>query len=300
MNGRLRRVALALVAIVAIAVPAVALSAHVKKLGYVTTELRVPTTNNEADAFARDFDGDGNRDNALGGFFATTAAFGVFDEQSFLDDAIAGGRILMLHSLRTPSFKKTKKAKWQVLYALPTDSPDFSGSGTYQVATAPRSATLKAKIKKGHVKTGIGTIPVRLDVGNGVFDLTLEDGRIFATCNKFSCSDGRITGAVTTQQINAILIPELLERINPIIARDCPGSTPESCMDSSQGKSFQQFFDLNDDMTVTDVELRQNEFDLFAPDLDLVKANGRPGQDGEPDALSLGLGFSTVKARLLQ
>jgi hypothetical protein len=208
----------------------------------------------------------------------------------------------MLHSLKTPSLRKTKDATWQVLYAQPTDSPDFSGAGSFLVASFPRSAPLPTKIKHGHVKTAVGTIPVRLDIGAGVFGLTATDARIFATCNKLSCSDGRITGAVTTQQISTILIPQLAQYFNPIIQRDCPGSTPESCQPDSQGKTIQELFDTNNDMVITAEELRQSGLaqSVLAPDLDLVKANGKPGQDGVRDALSLGLGFQTVKAKLIK
>jgi hypothetical protein len=51
---------------------------------------------------------------------------------------------------------------------------------------------------------------------------------------------------------------------------------------------------------ITSEELRENSLTqaVLAPDLDLVNANGRPGQDGVKDALSVGLGFEAVRARL--
>jgi hypothetical protein len=61
-------------------------------------------------------------------------------------------------------------------------------------------------------------------------------------------------------------------------------------------------FDANDDMVITDEEVRTNPLvqGVLAPDLDLFEANGDPGQDGEEDALSVGFGFETVKAQLVR
>jgi hypothetical protein len=39
---------------------------------------------------------------------------------------------------------------------------------------------------------------------------------------------------------------------------------------------------------------------VFAPDLDLFKANGHRGTDGTADSLSIGLGFEAVSAVFTQ
>jgi hypothetical protein len=55
-------------------------------------------------------------------------------------------------------------------------------------------------------------------------------------------------------------------------------------------------FDENHDFQITTEELAGNSLlaVLLTPDVDLFRANGKPGHDGVADALSFGIGF-TVK-----
>ena len=274
-------------------------AADATEYGYVTSPLALPTTNLQTRAYARDIDGDGQRDNALGQFFATVASQGL-DFQSGLNDAIARGDLLMLHSLRTPSLANTKSASWQVLYAEPTEEPDFSGFGSFNVdSTALRSPRLPTTITDHHVKTAAGTIPVRLYLMADMFELNLKKGKVFATCSKSSCSDGRINGAITAEQVNGF-ISDLAEMFTPIVARDCPQPHPQPCADGTDGKALEDLFDADHDRLITAQEIRENSLvgNTLAPDLDLVKANGKPGHDGVEDALSAGFGFDTVRAQL--
>lgn len=281
-------------------------SAGAKEYGYVTTTLELPTNDSAAYAYARDVDGDGDRDNALGQFFAELAADNV-DLQSDLDGAIARGDLLMLHSLRTPSLSNTREASWQVLYAEPTEAPDFSGAGVFTVAApgwAPRSSRLATKIKNHDVKTAAGTIPLQLDSGSGIFTLNLTKGKVFAKCFRPNCSDGRINGAITADELDTNLVPELAQAFTARVQEDCPmpGSPDGGCMADSEGKTLRNLFDANKNHVIAAEEMRQSSLgqDALAPDLDLVKANGQPGQDGVNDALSFGLGFEAARAQLVR
>ncbi|MDX6586324.1 MAG: hypothetical protein QOI31_797 [Solirubrobacterales bacterium] len=295
-----RAIAAAIVALalaVGLAMSSTALSAKAKKYGYVSSALMLPVTNTEARDYGRDFNRDGARDNQLGQVFANLASQGL-DMPGALDAAVADGDLLMLHSLKTPTFSKTKDASWQVLYADPAPAPDFSGSGSFTIDdSAPISSRLPAKIKNNKVSTGAGGIPVQLDLGSGLFALDLVAAKVFATCDKSSCSAGRINGGLRTNEIDLQLIPAFAELFSALVARDCPGPSPSSCVADSQGKTVQNLFDENDDLVVSADEVRENSLiqSLLAPDLDLEKANGQPGQDGENDALSFGIGFTAVK-----
>jgi hypothetical protein len=302
---RPRAIAAAVVALalgVGLGFSSTALSAKAKKYGYVSSVLRLPTSNAAALEYGRDFDRDGGRDNRLGQVFATLASQGL-DLTGMLNESVTNGDLLMLHSLKTPSFSKTRDASWQVLYAEPTPAPDFSGAGIFTIdESAPTSSRLPAKIKNNKVKTGAGEVTVQLDLGTGLFPVDLFAAKVFATCAKPSCSDGRINGALTPDEIDVVLIPELAEHFSIIVTRDCPGPTPSSCMADSEGKTIQSLFDENDDLVITAEEVRENDLiqSLLAPDVDLRKANGNPGQDGENDALSFGLGFEAVQAKLVR
>jgi hypothetical protein len=302
MSRRVITIVFALAVSTAIVVLAAAVSASkTKKYGYVTSELRMPTDSAQAKSYARDIDGDGHKDNAFGAFIAAVAQQNV-DFQGRVNQDIADGDLLMLHELRTPSFVHTKKATWQVMYAEQTPTPDFSGSGSFAVASGPSSPRLPAKIKNHHVKTAAGNIPLRLDLFGGIFTLKLKKAKVFATCSKPSCSNGRINGAITVQQINTVMLPKLAAQLTAIVTRDCPGPDASSCQADSEGKNYQELFDTNNDLTITTQELQDSPFVqvLLAPDLDLVKGNGKPGQDGVNDAMSIGVGFEAVRAHLVR
>lgn len=294
MRKRSSGLVLGLAVVAALAVPAVTLSARTAEYGYVTSTLAIPTTSQQAIAYGRDINGDGKVDNGLGQFFLALESQNL-DLQSDTATAIQGGQLLMLHSLQTPSFTKTKKATWQVSFAKSTSSPDFSGGGVFTVdGTASSSTRLPATIRHHHVETSLGTIPVELDLGGGIITLWLQKAVIFATCSRSGCSHGRITGAVTEQDIATKFIPVLAAQFSAIVARDCPGPGPASCVDGSTGKTLQSLFDTNGDLVITSAELSQNALiqSLLAPDVTLTHPRAK--------ALSVGLGFKTVRAKLVR
>ena len=277
-------------------------SARATEYGYVTSQLTLPATNTQLNAYARDIDKDGRRDNGLGQFFAILSQHG-FGFQTDLDGAVERGDLLMLHSLRTPSFKKTKSATWQVLFAEPAADPDFSGFGSFEVSgAAPRSPKLAARIAKHNVKTAVGTLPLRLDLLGRIFDLTLKKGKIFATCSPSSCSDGRINGTITADEVDTYLLPGLSDHFTALVQRDCtmPGQPSGGCADGTTGKDIFNLFDQNDNLVITELEIQDNSLAPLVPDLDLVKANGKPGRDGVEDAFSVGIGFEAVRAQLVR
>lgn len=280
--------------LLAVATAGATLSARTRAHGYVTSSILLPLTSQQAAAYGRDINRDGHADNALGQFFATLADQNL-DFQAATDAAVQGGQLLMLHSLRTRSFSKAKKATWQVFYAKPTGSPNFSGTGVFHVdRSGPSSVRLRARVRKHHVKTAAGNIPVELDLG-GIVTLDLTDAEIFATCSSKACTNARITGVVTKSDVNNKLIPQLATDLTAIVARDCPGPDAASCVDGSAGKTIESLFDTNGDLTISSAELSQNSLIqvLLAPDIDL-------NHDGKPDGLSVGIGFETVRAKVVR
>jgi hypothetical protein len=280
---------------VVLALPGLTLSARSATHGYVTSSLEIPTSSAQAKAYGRDIDGDGRVDNALGYLFAALTSQNL-DFQSPMDDEIQNGHILMLHSLRTPSFTKTKKATWQVLFAQPTLTPDFSGGGTFTVdATAPHSHLVRATVKRHRVQTTAGAFPVKIDLLGANLSLNLERAEIFATCSKTGCTRGRITGAVSQHDINTKFIPVLASQFTAIVSRDCPGPGPGSCAGGSTGQTLQSLFDANNDLVISTSELSQNQLikALLAPDIALR-------HHGKRDGLSFGLAFASVRAKIVR
>jgi hypothetical protein len=280
---------------VALVLPASTLSARSATHGYVTSSLELPTTSAQAKAYGRDIDGDGHVDNTLGQLFVALTAQNI-DFQSPLDAEIQHGHILMLHSLRTPSFTKTKKATWQVQFAQATLTPDFSGGGTFTVdATAPHSRVVRATVKRHHVQTAAGAFPIRLDLLGDNLSLNLDRAEIFATCSKNGCTNGRITGAVSQHDINTKFIPVLAGAFTGSASQDCPGPGPASCTSGSTGQTLQSLFDANNDLVISTSELSQNQLikAILAPDIALR-------HHGKRDGLSFGLAFASVRAKIVR
>lgn len=283
-----------------VALPGATLSARVATSGYVTSSLTLPRNPTEANALGRDIDHNGKVDNAFGQFVAALASSGGVDVAGATQSAVDAGKILMLHSVRTVTTKNrktrktTKRTTWQVLYAQQTESPDFSGAGVFTVdKNALRSLLLRAHVKNHHVQTAAGSIPIALDFGGGAFTLHLTAAQIDATCTASGCTNGRITGVITGPEIVASLLPEVADQFTAIVARDCPGPDSSSCASGSSGQTMESIFDLNHDLAITAAELQQNALiqSLFSPDIDT-------NHDSKKDALSVGVGFETVKAKI--
>ncbi len=293
MSSRRKGFAVAAVAVVAVAIPAITFSATRTAHGYVASAIAIPANSSEAMSLGRDINGDGHPDNALGQFFAALAVSGL-DFRSATQDAVTNGDLLMLGSLRARSLVKDKKATWQALYAKPAHPPDFSGAGSFTVdPVAPRSSILRARIKKHHVTTAAGSIPVELDFGAGIATFWLREAEVSATCTRSRCSNGRITGVITHADLENVLLPQLAAQFTAIVARDCPGPGAVSCVSSSEGATLESLFDTNDDLQITTVELQQNSLlkAVLASDIATKRHH-------KPDALSAGFGFISVKAKI--
>lgn len=267
--------------------------------GYLTKTLTLPQTPQQADAFGRDIDGDGGRDNQLGQIFTSLiqASGSTVDLTTATQEAVTAGGIVMLHSLRTPSISNTKNATWQVWFGKPVlDPPAFDGTDVFTLFSGqPHSAKIAATIKNHSVQTSPGTIPFRMDFGSGPFVLHLKKARVFTKCFRAGCLNGRINGGIPAGEIETRLSVKLLEWVNQAIAADCPGPDVESCAAESIGEVLVGLFDDDQDLVVSLGEWNENSLvqTLLRPDLNLVKGDGVPG-----DHLSVGFGFTTVKAKL--
>jgi hypothetical protein len=288
-----RRTGFVVAAVVAAAavIPAVTFSATPTAHGYVASAIELPANGSEAKSLGRDINGDGHPDNALGQFFAALTISGL-DFRGITQDAVTNGDLLMLGSLRARSLVKDRKASWQVLYAKPTHPPDFSGAGSFMVdPVALRSATLPARIKKHHVTTAAGSIPVALSFGAGIATFWLRNAEISATCTRTGCSAGRITGVLMHSDLTNVFLPQLAGQFTSILTRDCP--TPSSCANGTEGQTLETLFDTNQDAAISATELQQNSLikAVLAPDIATKRHH-------KPDALSAGFGFTVVKASI--
>jgi hypothetical protein len=289
---------LALVASAALAVPADARPARLTKPvkhGYVINDLLVPTTNDQARAYAIDVDRDGEVENQFGSVLATLASQGL-EFQSPMDVSIATGAVVMLLSVQTTSLQNARGVKVRLFRGVPKASPDLNGGGRFRVdKTAPKTE-LKARIKNRAIRTRAGNVSVSLPpFYPGLPDIRLDlvRGRIEGSCKAKRCVKGKIGGALTSEDVDAHIIPALGAMARAYVAADCPTTPPDDCPPNSAGSTMLNLFDANDDKVITDQEVRENSLiqSLLAPDLDLDR-------NGVRDALSVGFGFTARWAKI--
>jgi hypothetical protein len=131
-------------------------------------------------------------------------------------------------------------------------------------------------------------------------DIELRWARAQASVMDLGLSEGVLGGAMSEQFVNAVLIPQLAASVSKAIATDCtPVGSQCWCALNSPGASFIDFFDDNNDCSISLSEFSGNSLidsTLRNPDLDLLDATGNPGSDGVRDHLSFGVGFTAVRA----
>ncbi|HTR50084.1 MAG TPA: hypothetical protein VMJ10_05200 [Kofleriaceae bacterium] len=111
---------------------------------YVTNQLDVPTSNDEARADGLDLDGNGQPDNQLGMVLATLGGMG-FDIQGTVDVAVLEGEVIFLVDFQTQDFMNTTAAGIQVFLGQ-NPMPVACNSGeTATCGTCSNSATTKCE-----------------------------------------------------------------------------------------------------------------------------------------------------------
>lgn len=234
---------------------------------YETDSMRVGSNAAETQSYAFDLDRNGRRDNALGSLLAALSA--QLDVDAAIQAALASGEVAISHVVRARSFDRDAAATWRV------DGGD----------------RLKGDFEGGHFEGGPGLIPLRLGVVEGMapIELSLAEARVRANCDADACA-GSLGGAISPAQADAVVIPALAAAMQSVVGRSCPDAcSPEALLILS-------VFDVNQDGLVSADELRANSIiqAVLFPDVDLYRANGKPGQDGITDSLSFAVGFTAT------
>lgn len=261
---------------------------------FVSNAITLPA---HASDFAIDLDGNGSVDNQLGAVFAALASQGL-DLQGEQTAVIASGKGLELFRLQAsdPTLGDDPTSIVTLYRAVDTASPDFSGSGSFVVDGNQGTLDLAGVLSNGTFTsnpppTGVppGALPIHLAF---LQDVKLIDAHVKFSASPTGLVQGQIDGAVTGNDINNVVIPNLAQYLDAI-AKQNP------C--SSQCTSVKQMFDANNDGSITAQEVQSNSLlqALLAPDVDLLDASGNldpnPNQ-ASPDSVSVGIGFTAVKA----
>ncbi|HET6846140.1 MAG TPA: hypothetical protein VFH29_04860 [Anaerolineales bacterium] len=261
---------------------------------FVTNKLLLPSTQDQADSFALNIDGDsaGTGDNLFGRLLilVTKAAPGL-ETQSTVDAALASGKIVSLHVVKADDPLNDTSVSWSIVQGQETQTaPTFNGTDKFTVEPgAPVNAPIVGTLKAGHFSGGPGSGQVRIYLFNQPVDVNLIGLRLEADVTAQGCTNGKLGGGLTVAEFRSKLLPSIAEGLTQVVAANPTAS-----------KLILTAFDSNGDSKISVDELEKSPALMLAasPDMDLLDSYGKfnPGQDGKKDTYSIGLGFTCVPA----
>lgn len=269
---------------------------------YVMNALTLPTSAT-ADSLSFDLDGvEDTSDNALGDVIGLLGTFN-FDLQPSVTSSIDAGTVVILNELTAEAFAGT--ARWQVFLGEATAAPPaFDGSDTFtKDASGPTNAILDGSITGGNFDGGPGNVSLSLALVDGQppLNVDLVGARITAGVSASGATNGILGGAITEDDVRTEIVPAIANVMTGYMLADCTceGAGPPACTADSNGETLDSQFNTTSDCSITAEELLANTIvqQAIAPDVDMFNgATFGPGMDGEPDSLSLGVGFTAVGA----
>jgi len=261
---------------------------------FVTNKLLIPTTHEQAQAYALNVDGDAQHtpDNKFGDLFTllTSAVPGV-ELQSTLDKAVSTGQVVSLHVIKADDPMNDQSVSWSIFLGKKAASaPKFDGLDKFTLdSAAPDSPPIIGSLTNGHFTGGPGTARVQMYLLGQLVEVDLVGVRLETDLSAKGCANGKLGGGVTVDEFRSKLLPAIAEGLNGITK-----------LNNAQASSLLKTFDKDNNGTITAQELENNPVLMMSisPDMDLLDASGKfnPGQDGVKDSYSLGLGFTCVPA----
>lgn len=280
---------------------------------FVANSISVPQSKSD---FAFDLNGDGRADNQLGNIIQALTNSNL-DTQSGVNDAVTDGNVLLLIDANADSLANSSCASSEVGAGKVMMNPDFTGNGTFTKDTAVAGGVFKGKIANNvftsnnpATTTNPISVTILLPLVSGAEPVALhvQGARLTWTKMGDQLVKGQINGAVKSEDIQMTVIPNIAKLLSNLVAED---------PDSSSNKQILQLFDVGDgaDGTCTGVdgvtgtgkdgkiaacEVADNALikNVLAPDVQMFQGGEyKPNKaNSEKDSLSLGLGFTAVKA----
>ena len=268
---------------------------------FIVSTFTIAGNSDSADDLGLDLDGDGFSDNALGSLMASLAETVEIDPEAVYVQGVATGAIIQLLALDVDA-KGQGTLRGLIGEDMDGDPSDnLSGEEPFAIDDgAPADSPLPAEDGPNGVEAGPGEIPLRLPLASpfaGIVTMRLLGARVDAEREKDGSITGRLGGGVLASDVDILLVPLIADGLTAVVARDCP-SGPDSCVEDSPGENLTLFLDLDQDGVITAGEVRDSFLFQGAlnGDLDLLDADGAPGQDGVFESMSWGMGFATTGA----
>jgi hypothetical protein len=275
---------------------------------YVVSELRIPTTQQEAKELGLDLNDNGRTDNSLGQVFAALYSYKLGINEKVKEALLRGG-IMLLADVQTPSVQKGylgmrmftgtsfTPAACDDENDLNTCGKHLRGLGRFEIdASSGERSLLAGDVIDDVFKGSGGSIPVFVSFGGSMppVQLELQRARIVARVDNDEIN-GVLAGGITQQQIDQIVLPTTATELNRIVSTQCTATvSPNTCTcPKDSGAATALYFDKNRDCRISDSELRTDDIAtaLFRPD---IVAEGDSGNRQE--LLSFGVGFTMKPA----
>lgn len=300
------------------------------KAQYVANMVSVPTMQSD---FAIDLDGDRKPDNNLGLIIMTLNSENLMVQQG-VTDAVTMGQLVILASETSTdaTYQSDSCASVQIVEGKSTTSPDFSGTGSFTVATtddkgnAIQPGSFDGAIKAGKFASASPvttkapvtmSLSLPLVAGAPALDLTVNAAQVEFTRNAAgTVSGGEIHGVIKNSDVQSKLIPGVATILTTKISGTPDsttmqissifdtGGTPDTtgkCMGTCYSSDTMMCAKKGDGKIDTcEVATSSLVQQLLSPDVQMYASDGvtyKPTPNGKPDSLSLGLGFSLVGAK---
>ncbi|MCC6747030.1 MAG: hypothetical protein IT371_05180 [Deltaproteobacteria bacterium] len=241
--------------------------------------------------YAHDPVGDGQARNRLGAMLAALrAAAPQVNFDSELQTQVHRGALIMLFEVFASSLIEDPMARVQGHLGVDLDSnalDNFTGNESFLISTAsPADAVLVGHIVGGELTSGPGELRIPLPLGVAPHPMiTLRRARVSGLVDASGIRRGALLGLVSQAEVVSKVVPALLDALNGVY----------HSADTSAGskKMLKALFDLNGDGQIEGAELQNSPAVGLAshPDVD---TDG----DGKPDALSFGVGFTSVRCAI--
>lgn len=251
----------------------------------IMDKLALPT---KAGEYGVEFaDDPGKPKNQLGTLIAAIQSF-FPDLQKNIDSTIAKGDMIMLYELFGTSLQSDTNVTAQAHVGADTDGDatnNFSGTASIGLASfSPKDALLKGSITGGKLAAGPGSLVIPLNfIGQDVVLIKVEQGRATADVSAAGLKNAVMGGAVPKSEMDGKLLPLVVGLINQYLPT----------MDATTKNLVLGLIDTNKNGTIEVADLQSGVVgNALKPDVAL----GGPG--APKDALSIGVGFSSVPCKI--
>lgn len=268
-----------------------------EKYRFVANQIKMPQSKTQ---YAFDLDGNGQSENRLGGLLSTLSAFAKVDAQKGIDGALSSGDLLLLVELQTRDLREATQVGATLQGAKAQAMPDFTGAGTFVVDSAQPTASFVGTISAGRFRSPSPaqssqrvTVELRLPLFSGApaLPLRLTNAHLEFDAAAAALGSGQLHGAIGAADVQSAIVPALSVLIggvsdpNILLLFDTGDGAGGACSnpDGSSGKAG--------DGAISPCEVAGNGLVkmLLEPDVALTAG-------GAKDAISVGLGFTAVKA----